>query len=145
MHIEVDQSGKIEDYMNTIVAFRNKEQYTVLLQRQIKNEILTKYRNKYKDIHYRLFAILIYYCIKNYLHNVQLIVIDDEYEKRGVDIKKHLLRLIWKDYPNFDKELIRFSRIGKKSNAHRLAYQTFVGKLAPNKILSKNEIENLIF
>ena len=67
MHIEVDQSGKIEDYMDTIVAFRNKEQYTVLLQRKIKTEILTKYRNKYKDIYYRLFAILIYYCIKNYL------------------------------------------------------------------------------
>ena len=144
MHIEIDQSGKIEDYMDTVVAFRNKEQYTVLLQRQIKNELLVKYRHEYTDIHYRLFAILIYYCIKNYLHNIQLIVIDDEYEKREIDIKKHLLRLIWKDYPNFDKELIRFSRIGKKSNAHRLAYQTFIGKLAPNKILSKSEVENLI-
>lgn len=144
MHIEVDLSGKIEDYMDSVVAFRNKEQYSVLLERKIKTEILTKYRNKYKDIHYRLFAILIYNCIKNYLHNIQLIIIDVEYEKREIDIKKHLLNLVWKDYPNFDKALIRFSRIGKKSSAHRLAYQTFIGKLAPNKILTKEEVEKLL-
>ena len=82
--------------------------------------------------------------LTNYLHKIQLIVVDDEYEKRGIDIKKHLLRLIWKDYPNFDKKLIKFSRIGKKSNAHRVAYQTFIGKLAPNKILSKDEVEKLL-
>ena len=144
MHIEIDQSGKIEDYLDTVVAFRNKEQYTVLLKRQIKTEILTHYRTKHKDVHYRLFAILIYYCIKNYLDKIQLIVIDNEYERRDADIKKHLLRLIWKENPNFDKRLIIFSNIGKKSTAHRLAYQTFIGKLAPNKIITKNEVENLV-
>ncbi len=144
MNIEVDQSGKIEDYLDTVVTFRNKEQYAVLLERKLKNEILTKYRNKYKDIHYRLFAILIYYCLKNYLDKIQLIVIDEEYEKRGIDIKKHLLRFIWKQNPKFGKKLIRFSRIGKKSRAHRLAYQTFIGKLAPNKIITKKEVEELI-
>ena len=144
MHIEIDQSGKIEDYLDTVVAFRNKEQYAVLLNRKIKTEILTEYRKKHKDIHYRLFAILVYYCIRNYLNKTELIVIDKEYEGREADIKKHLLRLIWKDYPNFDKGLIRFANIGKKSNAHRIAYQTFIGKLAPNRILTKNEVENLI-
>ena len=110
----------------------------------MKVEILIDYRNKYKDIHYRLFAVLIFYCIRNYLHKIQLIVIDIEYERRDADIKKHLLSFIWKDYSNFDKNLITFSRIGKDSRAHRLAYQTFIGKLAPNKILSKSEVENLI-
>ena len=76
MRIEVDMSGKIEDYLDTVVAFRNKEQYTVLLKRKIKNEILNEYR--------------------------------------------------------------------KKSNAHRLAYRTFAGKLAPNKIIAKKEVEKLI-
>ncbi len=144
MHIEIDQSGKIENYLDTVVAFRNDEQYSVLLNRKIKMEILTEYRTKYKDIHYRLFAILIYYCIKNYLNKTELIVIDKEYEGREHDIKKHLLRLIWKDKPNFDKRLIMFSAIGKKSNAHRVAYQTFSGKLAPNKILTKKEVADFI-
>ncbi len=145
MRIEVDQSGKIEQTdMDTVVAFRNDEQYSVLLKKKIKVEVLTEYRHKYKDIHYRLFAILILYCIKNYLHKIQLIIIDIEYERRDIDIKIHLLRLVWKDYPNFDKRLIRFENIGKKSNAHRLAYQTFSGKLAPNKILTEREIRELL-
>ena len=145
MHIEIDQSGKIEQTdMDTIVAFRNSEQYSVLLKKKIKVDILNRYRNKFKDVHYRLFAILVFYCIKNYLHKIQLIVIDIEYERRDIDIKKHLIRFIWKEYSNFDKKLIKFSRIGKDSRAHRLAYQTLIGKLAPNKIITKNEVEILL-
>ena len=144
MRIEVDMSGKIEDYLDTVVAFRNSEQYAVLLPRKIKTEILIKHRTKFKDIHYRLFAILIFYCIKNYLNKAQLIVIDEEYTGRQIDIKKHLLMMIWKEYPNFDKRLVMFSRIGKKSNAHRIAYQTFKGKLAPNKIVTKEEVEKIL-
>ncbi len=145
MHIEVDQSGKIEQtHLDTVVAFRNDEQYSVLLKKKIKAEILIEYRNKYKDIHYRLFAVLIFYCIKNYLHKIQLIVIDVEYENRDADIKKHLIRFIWKEYQNFDKGLIRFSRIGKESRAHRIAYQTFAGRLSPNMSLSKKDVESLL-
>jgi hypothetical protein len=164
MHIEVDQSGKIEDYIDTVIAFRNKEQYTVLLKRKLKNEILSKYRKKHKDIYYRLFAICVFYCpkkslydfwdtknsmriflcLKDYLDKVKFIVIDKEYEGREIDIKKHLLRFIWNCYSDFDKKLIKFHRIGKKSNAHRLAYQTFSGKLAPNKIITKKEVEKLL-
>lgn len=145
MRIEVDMSGKIEQTdIDTVVAFRNDEQYSVLLKKKINVEVLMEYRNNYKDIHYRLFAILIFYCIKNYLHKIQLIVIDIEYEGKEEDIKRNLLRSIWKSYPNFDKKLIKFSNIGKKSNAHRVAYQTFIGKLAPNKIIMKKEVERLI-
>ena len=69
MRIEVDMSGKIEQTnVDTVVAFRNSEQYSVLFKKKTKAEILTEYRNKYKDTHYRLFAILIYYCIRNYLN-----------------------------------------------------------------------------
>ena len=145
MHIEIDQSGKIEQTdMDTVVAFRNSEQYSVLLKKKTKVEILTKYRNMHKDIHFRLFAILVFYCIRNYLHKIQLIVIDVEYEKRDEDIKKHIVRFIKKDYPNFDKRLIIFSRISKNSMAHRIAYQTLIGKLAPNRIIAKNEVEALL-
>ncbi|MEK6983943.1 MAG: hypothetical protein AABX33_05195 [Nanoarchaeota archaeon] len=145
MKIEVDQSGKIEQTdIDSVVAFRNDEQYSVLLKKKIKVEILTEYRNKHVDIHYRLFAILIFYCIRNHLHRIQLIVIDVEYERREADIKKHLLGFIRKEYFDFDKNLIIFSRIGKNSNAHRIAYQTFTGKLAPNKIVTKKEVESLL-
>ena len=140
--VEVDQSGKIGEYRDTVVAFRNKEQYSVLLKRKIKNELIEKYKYK-KDIKYRLFSILVYYCIKNYIKE-EVIFIDREYEGHERDIKKHLLRFIWRNNPNFNKRLIRFTNLGKKSRAHRLAYQTFAGKLAPNKIISKEEVKKLI-
>ena len=145
MRIEVDMSGKIEQTdVDTVVAFRNDEQYSVLIKKKVKVDILTDYRNKYKDIHYRLFAVLIFYCIRNYLHKIQLILIDIEYERREEDIKRNLLRIIWKKHSHFDKKIINFSRIGKKSHAHKLAYQTFIGKLSPNKIITKNEVKILI-
>jgi|SRR3989344_87453 len=144
MKIEVDQSGKIEEYVDTIVAFVNKEQYSVLLDRRVKNELIVKFRKIHKDMTYRLFAICVFYCIRDYLNRIQLIVIDLEYTGRERDIKKHLLRYILAKEQRFDKGKIIFDRIGKNSNAHRLAYQTFVGKLAPNKILTKEEIEDLI-
>lgn len=144
MKIEVDQSGKIEYYTNTVVAFRNSEQFSILLNRKIKNEILTKYRKEHRDITYRLFAICVYYCVKDYLDKIQKIIIDLEYTGKERDIKKYLLLFIRRIKPNFDKDRIQFDKIGKISPAHRLAYQTFIGKLAPNKILSKKEIETLL-
>ena len=145
MRIEIDQSGKIEQTdLDTVIAFRNHEQYSILLKKRIKAEILNEYRNKYRDIHYRLFAILVFYCIRNYIHKIQLIIIDIEYENKDAEIKNHLLRFIYKEYMNFDKKLIIFSRITKKSEAHRIAYQTFIGKLAPNKVMTKSEVEILL-
>ena len=50
MHIEVDQSGKIEQTeMDTVVAFRNKEQYTVLLRRKTKTEIYLAFLDAIKN------------------------------------------------------------------------------------------------
>lgn len=144
MRIEIDQSGKIESYINTVIAFRNGEQFSIFLDRKIKNEIITNYRIKYKDIIYRLFSICIFYCIKDYLDKIQNIFIDVEYKGREKDIKKHLLRFIWRIKSDFDKDKIQFDIIGKKSRAHRLAYQTFIGKLAPNKVLTRKEVEELL-
>ncbi len=144
MKIEIDQSGKIEDYVNTIVAFRNGEQFSVLLERKVKRDIMIKYSKEYKDIKYRLFAVCIFYCIKNYLDKIQNIVIDVEYQGRERDIKKHLLRFIHRVSPEFDKDRINFYTIGKKSGAHRIAYQTFKGKLSPNKTITMKEVEDII-
>lgn len=144
-HIEVDQSGKIEQTsLDTVVAFRNTEQFTVLMKKKIKAEILVEYRKKHKDIVYRLFAILIFICIKNYLGKLKLVMIDNEYKGREIDIKKHLLNLILKNNPDFDKRCIKFGNISKKSRAHITAYQTFAGKLAPNKVVLKEEVEKFL-
>ena len=141
MHIEVDQSGKIEDLRQaTVITFSNKEQFSVLFPRKLKREIFLGYRSKIRQLRFRLFAIGIFYCLENYLKNVELITICKEYTGKDAHIKTYLLPLIRKKQKDFDKKLINFGVIGKKSRAHMVAILTNKGIIKPNKILTKEEI-----
>lgn len=141
MHIEVDQSGKIEDLrQDTVIAFSNKEQFSVLFPRKLKREIIYEYRNKIRQLIQRLFAICIFYCVKDYIHNKELIMIDLEYLGWEADIKTYLIPILRCKYKNFDKKIIKFNHIGKKSPAHKIAKSTNQGEIKPNKILTKKEI-----
>ena len=141
MHIEVDQSGKIEDLrQNTIIAFSNSEQFSVLLPKKTKQELFQEFRGKFRQLRFRIFAICLYYCLEAYIKNKSLINIDVEYDGRDAEIKTYLIPLIRKKYGNFDKNIIRFSRIGKKSKAHEIAILTNRKILRPNRILTKQNI-----
>ena len=121
MHIEVDQSGKIEQTdMDTVVAFSNNHQYAVLLPKELKRKLIGKYR-KEKQIILKLFVICVYYTLKDYLHQIRLIIIDNEYEGKQNYIKSLLLDFIRRDYKDFDKNLIKIAHITKKSKAHEAA------------------------
>lgn len=140
MHIEVDQSGKIEDLrQDTVVAFRNSEQFSVLLPKKIKREVFQEFRG-IKQLRFRIFAICLYYCLENYIENKQLISIDMEYYGKDDEIKTYLIPLIKKKYKNFDKGILRFAQIGKKSRAHEIAILTNRRVLRPNRILTKQDI-----
>src|SRR3989338_7764287 len=113
MHIEVDQSGKIEHLnMDMVIAFSNQHQY----------------------------SIVIYHCLKDYLHEYQRIVIDVEYKGKENLIKSILLGLIRKSSKSFDSRIIHFGSITKKSNAHAVAIDVFRGHRKPNKIVSPDEV-----
>ena len=144
MKIEVDQSGKIEQTdMDTVVAFSNNHQYAVLLPKELKRRLISKYK-KEKQIILKLFIICVYYTIKDYLHQLETIVIDNEYEGKQNYIKSLLLDFIRKDYRDFDKNLIRIAHITKKSKAHEVAANVKRGFAKPQKILSENDIEKMI-
>ena len=141
MHIEVDQSGKVEDLrQDTVVAFRNGEQFSVLLPKKIKQELFQEFRGKIKQLRFRIFAICLYYCLENYIKNKEIISIDTEYYGKDDEIKTYLIPLIKKKHKDFDKRIIRFTQIGKKSKAHEIAILTNRKILRPNKILSKQDI-----
>ena len=138
MKIEVDQSGKIENSCDTVIAFSNKEQFTVLLPQKLKNKLLKSITPKRQAI-YKIFARAVYCCIKDYLDIDKQIIMDDEYRKHGNDIKSYLLNDIRKEKQLFNKHLIIIRPIGEKSKAHKIAYQTFCCKLKPNKILTEKD------
>ncbi len=145
MHIEVDQSGKVEQLnRDSVIAFSNKHQYSVLIPKELKQEAYRLYKEKIKKLRYRLFCIGVYYCLKNYLEEKELITICCEYKGKESLIKSFLLDYFRKDYPEIDPKIIRFGKIGKTSNAHAVAIDVFRGNRKPNKILSLNEIEKCL-
>ncbi len=142
MHIEVDQSGKIEQLnMNSVIAFSNKNQYSVLISKEVKREVYKIYKGKVKELRYRLFCVGVYFCLKEYIREKELITICCEYVGKENLIKSFLLDYLRKDYPAVDPKIIRFGMIGKKSNAHAAAIDVYRGNRRPNKILSLSEVE----
>lgn len=144
MRIEVDQSGKVERLSHDIViAASNKEQYCIKIPRKVKRNIFD-YKDKIKQIKYKLFCIRVYFCIKKFLHGNNLIIIDDEYHGKNKLIRDILISYIKIEYGEFDGDLIRINLIGKNSNAHHIAIETFRGEHKPNEILNEKEIWGLL-
>ena len=145
MNIEVDQSGKVELLsINTIIACSNDKQYSIKILKKIKQKIHYDYKNKIKQLKYKLFCIGVYYCVERFLTNSELILIDEEYYGRNNLIKSILLSYIRKKQPNFDSKIISFGNLGKKSNAHHLAIETFREEHKPNEIITEKQIWKLL-
>ena len=141
MHIEIDQSGKIEQLnKDTYIAFSNDEQYCIKLPKKIKQEISFTYRSKIEQLIQKVFAICVYHCLMNYISNKRLITIDQEYPGWEPFIKRELISLIKNKYTSFDKDIIVFDIITKESKAHKLALRSYREEEKPNKILNKEDI-----
>ena len=145
MHIEIDQSGKIELLsQDTIIACSNDNQYSIKIPKKIKQDIYYNHKNKISQLKYKLFCIGVYYCIEKFLAKSKLITIDDEYHGRNNLVKSILISYIKEGYINFDEKLIKFSQITKNSNAHHVAIETFRGEHKPNDILTEEKIWRLL-
>ena len=141
MHIEIDQSGKVEQLnKDTYIAFSNHEQYCVKLPKNIKQEIVYEYRTKVRQLIQKLFAVCVFYCLKDYIGKKEMITIDLEYPGWEDFIKRELAASIKTIHVNFDNKIIRFGQITKESKAHKLALRTFREEERPNRILTKNEV-----
>ena len=138
----MDQSGKIEQLnMNTVIAFSNKNQYSVLISKEVKQQAYRLYKGKIKDLRYRLFCIGVYYCLKDYIKENELITICFEYQGKENLIKSFLLDYLRKESAIIDPKIIRFGKIGKQSNAHVVAIDVYRGNRKPNKTLTLEELE----
>lgn len=143
MNIEIDQSGKIENTnIDTVVAYANHEQRSILLSASEKRRIQRLYRDAGKPhiFVYRTFALLIFLLMRDRISQMQGVVIDDEYPGWYFLIKNFLLQQIRTVVPNFDKRLITFQCIGKHSSAHRKAYVTFTKKEAPDMVARYDDL-----
>ena len=147
MNIEIDQSGKIEKTnKNTIIGFSNSISKSIIIHAKDKQELQKLFREagRYRIFIYKVFAILIFILIKDYLDDIKEIVIDEEYSGKSTLIKSYLFQEIVKIKPNFLAENVAFKRIGKKSKAHYVAYGTAIKKRVADKIVNSKDILKFI-
>lgn len=146
MKVQIDQSIKIEDTSrDTIIAFSNDIVSTVLIPRKVKRQLQEAFRenNKPHLFVYRTFAAGIVLLIKNYLREIDTLIIDQEYigrEKLIEDMVLEMLKRLRRKQPQ-----IYFRKIGRKSNAHNISYLTMKRKIRPNAVLKLKEFKALSF
>lgn len=146
MSIEIDQSGKIEQTQwNTILALSNEVKYVIVLNKKTKRKLQTLFRNRNKPrtFVYQTFAALLALIFREVKPKSKVIV-DLEYHGQQdllkIQILEYVGRLKIKPIPVFD-----FGLVGKNSLAHHLAEKVAYKKRKADKIISINEITNLIW
>jgi len=88
----------------------------------------------------RMFAAGILLLLEGQMGSITSLTIDTEYEGKEGEIKGLLLRFIHRWVPEFPKGAITFQRIGKRSPAHRLAWETHRGERQPDRVVTLEEL-----
>ncbi len=142
--VEVDQSGKVEDTKeDTVLAFANGITRTVLIPATVKRDCVTLFHlmgQKGKVFYLQLFAIALFFLLKEHGAHLSNIIIDEEYYGREGDIKRYLLNLLNRAGTPVTGTQIHFGYVGKASAAHDVAIATLRGKKKPDKILTLAEL-----
>lgn len=139
MYFTIDQAGKIEHTNeDTVLALCTAEtQYAIKIPKLLKQNIFNRCKREYKNnLVYRIFSYCLYLLLNGRITPNSVIIIDEEYKGHGKDIKNYLLKYLEK----ISAENIRFQEIGKTDPSHRIANQTFSGKLKPNEIISEKQL-----
>ncbi len=140
-HVEIDQSIRIEQtHQATVLAFADGVQRTIRIPARVKRACQKKLRARGAKpgmIALRMFVAGLLVLLEGQLDYFASITIDTEYEGREGEIKGLLLRFVSKRLVN---EAITFRQIGKKSPAHRVAWETHRGKRRPNKVVRLEEL-----
>jgi len=148
MHIQVDQSGKIErTQRNTALALSNEIEYAVLFLAVEKRESVARLRQRGesgKTLYLKLFAAALFLLLEDHLDQLDEIVIDQEYPGKESQIRELLLNHIWKVSSSFSRERIVFRQIGKKSPAHRKALAVYRGKARADRKIRARDILRLL-
>ncbi|MFQ5398718.1 MAG: hypothetical protein ACE5E7_03880 [Anaerolineae bacterium] len=143
MSYQVDQSNKIENYGETILALSNGTSFVIRIPARDKqaviNYLLQSRRTTRKLSRLRIFAVGLYYFLQA-LPPGEQVIIDMEYPGHEQNIRSMLLNLLWRDKPNFEADRIMFGYVGKKSNAHKKALAVHRGKVKADKIIKADEL-----
>ncbi len=147
MHLEVDQSRKIEQSGPTALAFSDHEHGALLVPNQVKRQVLRRLRKQGRErrasVH-MVFAALVALLLRDAVKRADLVIIDDEYTGHRGMIKFQVLHYLHKLGIEVEDEVITFGLVGKHSPAHDLALSVFRGQRAPDRWVTFKELWALV-
>jgi hypothetical protein len=141
--VEVDQSNKVENSGDTFLAFSNEISWSIKVPFRVKQAALQALRDQGKPskrAKLLLFAACVFLLLEDHLDQLQRITIDNEYDGRESDVKSFIFEYIKRQHPRFRIETIDVRSIGKKSNAHYLAWTAYTGRGRVDKTISEKEL-----
>ena len=144
IHIQVDQSGRIEALtVDTALGFSNERQGAILISATVKRNCskqLFARGIRPKMISIRMLAAGLYLLLEKHLNQIESVTIDREFPGWEAEIKGLLLQQIYRRAPRFASERITFGEIGKTSRAHNVAWRTYRKERAPEKRMTLGEL-----
>ena len=143
-NIEVDQSGRIEVLtVDTAFGFSDDRQAAILIPAAVKRNCSRELRARGvrpKMISIRMFAGGLFLLMENYLNQLEIVTIDQEFPGWEAEIKGLLLKHIRQRVPDFASENIVFGQIGRASRAHQVAWRTYRWERVPEKRVTLGEL-----
>ena len=148
MKKQVDQSGRLEDSRATIWAVANGESESLIMPAAVKRKIFAVLKRQGftgAQALIRVYCLVMFIMLKDMItaHGI-VIELDREYPGYDPDIKAMLLRRFWKAGLKVPEEVITFGNIGKNAEAHRVAWQIYVGRKEPDRKLTWLQMKKLL-
>lgn len=148
MHIEVDQSGRIESLtQDSVLAFSNEMEQAIFIHRREKRRCYEVLKARYRELRHpdiRIFTAALFLLLRDHLDKLDQVTIDLEYPGYEGDIKGMLLNYIRRIIPSFPKDKIDFRGIGKRSKAHFKAYMVYKGEFSANREIKAEDLLSLL-
>jgi len=146
MRIEIDISGQIQQInYNSALGFRRENGFkrSVYLRSKTKKEIIKKYKEQVTNLIEKLHCIMIYYCVKDIIGEINEIKICKDTSFRRI---KNLLPLLFKE-KNYLEGIKITQRKGRepKSAGHNIALKTFRRRKYTDLIIDQEMVENVLF
>lgn len=145
MIIHIDISGQIlQKNKDSSLGFKRTDGKTncVKIKSRTKKAVLAKYKGQINQLPEKLHCILIYYCIRDYLKNVEKLVIcrDENFQRVA-----HLLPFLFKNHQKFKKIKLKQKPLDYgKSNGHYPALKGFRKNKYVDKFITREMIEKKI-
>ena len=145
--VEIDQSNKVEDSGDTFLAFSNGIAYTIRVPFRVKRvgiDLLRQRGKSKRTATLMLFAACVFLLVEDHLSEIDTIILDNEYDGREADVRSFLFEYIKKQGQYFLPNRIVISLIGKKSEAHHLAWGSYRRKIAVDRTITEQNLFDVI-